>query len=62
MGHKTVTMIIRYAHLSPAHLRDAVEGLSGGVLGGISVPSTVLGLFSDSDKVGFELANYEKYK
>ena len=62
MGRKTVAMTIRYAHLSPAHLRDAVEGLCGGVLGGISVPSTVPGLFSDSDKVGFELANYGKYK
>jgi site-specific recombinase XerD len=29
LGHKTLTMTMRYAHLAPAHLRDAVEYLTG---------------------------------
>jgi site-specific recombinase XerD len=29
MGHKTIQMTARYAHLSPGHLQDAVELLSG---------------------------------
>ena len=28
MGHSTVTMTMRYAHLSPAHLREAVNKAS----------------------------------
>ncbi len=28
MGHKTLTMTLRYAHLAPGHLRDAVEKLT----------------------------------
>lgn len=31
MGHKTIAMTLRYSHLSPTHLRDAVEGLCGGM-------------------------------
>jgi len=27
MGHKTITMTLRYAHLSPMHLQDTVERL-----------------------------------
>ena len=27
LGHKTPAMTMRYAHLAPAHLRDAVECL-----------------------------------
>jgi hypothetical protein len=27
MGHKTITMTLRYSHLSPAHKLDAVERL-----------------------------------
>lgn len=27
MGHKTIEMTLRYAHLSPAHKRSAVESL-----------------------------------
>ncbi len=27
LGHKSLSMILRYAHLSPAHRRDAVEVL-----------------------------------
>ena len=27
MGHKSMTMTLRYAHLSPAHLKDAVAVL-----------------------------------
>jgi len=30
MGHKTIQMTARYAHLSPGHLQNAVELLSGG--------------------------------
>jgi len=29
MGHKTVVMTMRYAHLAPAHLHSAVEKLAG---------------------------------
>ena len=32
MGHSTITMTMRYAHLSPAHLRTAVNKASLGVL------------------------------
>ena len=32
MGHKTVTMTIRYSHLAPSHQREAIERL-------VSVPS-----------------------
>lgn len=28
MGHKTITMTLRYAHLSPAHQREAVQRLT----------------------------------
>jgi integrase-like protein len=28
MGHSTITMTMRYAHLSPAHLREAVNRAS----------------------------------
>mgnify|MGYP005845774599 CR=1 FL=1 len=31
MGHKTIAMTQRYAHLSPGHLREAVEGLCRGI-------------------------------
>ena len=29
LGHKSFSMTLRYAHLSPAHLRMAVESLAG---------------------------------
>jgi integrase len=29
LGHKSILMTMRYAHLAPAHLRDAVERLTG---------------------------------
>jgi site-specific recombinase XerC len=29
MGHKTIQMTARYAHLSPDHLQSAVELISG---------------------------------
>ena len=32
MGHSTITMTMRYAHLSPAHLRNAVNKASLGVI------------------------------
>ena len=28
MGHKTIAMTCRYAHLAPAHLREAVDRLT----------------------------------
>jgi len=28
LGHKTLAMVMRYAHLAPAHLRDAVERIA----------------------------------
>ena len=43
MGHKTITMTQRYAHLSPAHKLNAVERLSRRTTGtttGISSEST----------------------
>jgi site-specific recombinase XerD len=27
LGHKTITMTLRYAHLSPTHQREAVQRL-----------------------------------
>ena len=29
LGHASITMTMRYAHLSPAHLRSCVESLDG---------------------------------
>jgi site-specific recombinase XerD len=29
LGHKTLAMVMRYARLAPAHLRDAVERIAG---------------------------------
>jgi integrase len=29
LGHKTLAMVMRYAHLAPAHLREAVERITG---------------------------------
>jgi integrase len=29
MGHRTIQMTLRYSHLSPAHLREAVEKIAG---------------------------------
>jgi len=29
LGHRTLAMVMRYAHLAPAHLRDAVERIVG---------------------------------
>ena len=29
LGHADLTMVLRYAHLSPAHLRSAVDRLDG---------------------------------
>jgi integrase len=28
MGHQTITMTMRYAHLAPSHLREAVQRIS----------------------------------
>jgi site-specific recombinase XerD len=30
MGHKTIQMTARYAHLSPGHLQDAIELIAAG--------------------------------
>jgi hypothetical protein len=29
LGHSSITLTMRYAHLSPAHLRSCVESLDG---------------------------------
>ena len=41
MGHSTITMTMRYAHLSPAHLRAAVNRASLGALAPIPAIGTV---------------------
>jgi len=41
MGHSTITMTMRYAHLSPAHLRAAVNKASLGELAPHSPSGTV---------------------
>ncbi len=30
MGHKTIGMTVRYSHLAPTHLQEAVERLTAG--------------------------------
>lgn len=40
MGHKTIQMTLRYAHLAPAHLEDAVESLVNWVPLGASPESS----------------------
>ena len=32
MGHKTITMTLRYTYLSPGYLREAVECLCEGII------------------------------
>jgi site-specific recombinase XerD len=39
LGHKTLAMVMRYAHLAPAHLRDAVERIAGTPTDPQSTPS-----------------------
>ena len=40
MGHSTITMTMRYAHLSPAHLRTAVNRASLGAIASKSASGT----------------------
>jgi hypothetical protein len=40
MGHKTMTMTLRYSHLSPGHRRNAVERL---VTRPVIMPETAVG-------------------
>ncbi|MEP7153941.1 MAG: site-specific integrase, partial [Nitrospira sp.] len=40
MGHSTITMTMRYAHLSPAHLRTAVNRASLGAIAAKSASGT----------------------
>jgi integrase len=39
LGHRSMAMVLRYAHLSPEHLRAAVSALDG-ILGGSTTQST----------------------
>ena len=41
LGHKTLTMTLRYAHLSPGHRANAVKVLEG-KLGGWEVDKKIL--------------------
>ncbi len=34
LGHKDIKVTLRYSHLSPAHLKEAVEVLGRGINGG----------------------------
>jgi integrase len=54
MGHSTITMTMRYAHLSPAHLREAVNKASLGAIAaktqvgtGSKTGSNAMGKFTD---------------
>jgi len=47
MGHSTITMTIRYAHLSPAHLREAVNKATLGPLSGDFQVGTVTKTVTD---------------
>ena len=40
LGHKTLTMTMRYAHLSPGHRAKAVKALDASIFGGASDPKS----------------------
>lgn len=51
LGHKTLTMTLRYSHLSPAHKVKAVDILDGKLTGGLSTnEATTQKLYSPTKK------------
>ncbi|MEN6333118.1 MAG: tyrosine-type recombinase/integrase [Phycisphaerales bacterium] len=52
MGHASLTMVLRYAHLSPAHQRDAIARLEGSHGPTLGQTSTKLPQASSSDPQG----------
>ena len=53
MGHKTISMTCRYAHLAPSHNLAAVERLteSAGVQKTLPDPKTDISIFAAADDV-----------
>ncbi len=55
MGHSTITMTTRYAHLSPAHLRAAVNKASlGPMTPGIPIETVTKTVTNENEALGRE--------